>query len=159
MFLNDYEYLPRPYDMIQMQNLSHMLFVIALRFVQLLWPLLRFLSCAHDQDTRTPTNKLLTLTLRVTQKRAYSVHQIITPLVYHESLFLKFHMPKRKVWAVLKKEKKNIHAKEAWEKKFMPNCMNKRKKRERSEDSPYFQIKRIHPKRERFMTKGVQKII
>ena len=56
-------------------NLCHMLLVWALSFVKLLLPLLRFSSCTHDQDTRTPTNKLLTLTLRVTQKHAFLVHQ------------------------------------------------------------------------------------
>ena len=62
-------------------NPSHMLLVWALSFVKLLWPLLRFLSCAHDQDTRTPTNKMLTLTLRVTQKHAFSIHQNNTPFI------------------------------------------------------------------------------
>ena len=57
-------------------NLSHMLLVWALSFVKLLWPLLRFSSCTHDQDSRTHTNKLLTLTLRVTQKHDFSIHQI-----------------------------------------------------------------------------------
>ena len=37
-----------------------------------LWPLLRFSSCAHDQDTRPLTNKQLTLTLKVTQKLVFS---------------------------------------------------------------------------------------
>ena len=69
-------------------NLSHMLLVITLSFVKLLWPLLRFSSCTHDQDTRTSTNKMLTLTLRVTQKHAFSIHQIISPFIYHESLLL-----------------------------------------------------------------------
>ena len=98
---------------IQIQNPSHMLLVWALNFVKLLRPVLRFSSCSHDQDTRTPTNNLLTLTLRVTQKHAFSVHQIITPFIYHVSLSQKFHVPKRIVWAMLKKEKekKNIHAK------------------------------------------------
>ena len=79
-FLNDYEYLPRPYDMIYIQNLSHMLLVWALSFIKLLGTVLRFSLSTHDQDTRTPTNKLLTLTLRVTQK-CLSVHQIITPFI------------------------------------------------------------------------------
>ena len=62
-------------------NLSHMLLVWSLSFVKLLWPLLRFSSCTHDQDTHTPTIQLLTLTLRVTQKTCffrppnnYSIH-------------------------------------------------------------------------------------
>ena len=67
-------------------NLSHMLLVWSLSFVKLLWPLLRFSSCIHDQDTRTPTNKLLNLTLRVTHKYTFSIHQIITPFIYHVSL-------------------------------------------------------------------------
>ena len=103
-------------------NLSHILLVWALSFFKLLWPLLRFSSCTHDPDSCTPTNKLLTLTLRVTHKHAFSVHQIITPFIYHVSLSNFFHMPKWIVWAMLKKgedkEKKNIHAKRAWGKKM-----------------------------------------
>ena len=49
---------------------------------------------------------MLTLTLRVMQKYAFSVHQIITPFMYHVSLSQKFHVPKRIVWAMLKKGKK-----------------------------------------------------
>ena len=84
--------------------------------------------------TRTPTNKLLTLTLRVTQKHAFSIHQIITPFIYHKSLSLKFHMPKRIVWAMLKKEEKNIHAKRHERKKCMPKSMKKRKEKERKKE-------------------------
>ena len=60
-------------------------------------------------------------------------------------------MPKRIVWAMLKKkEKKNIHAKRAWEKKMhaKEHEEKKRKRKERNKDSPYFQIKGIHLKRE-----------
>ena len=75
-----------------------------------------------------PQIKLLTLTLRVTQKHAFSIHQINTPFVYHVSLSQKFDMPKRIVWAMLKKEKEKknampkgmrekMHAKEHEEKK------------------------------------------
>ena len=118
----------------KIQYLSHMLLVWALSFVKLLWPMLRFSSCTHDQDTHTPTNKLLTLTLKVTQKHAFSVHQIITPFVYHVSLSQKFHVPKRIVWAMLKKEekkKKNIHAKKHERKKCMPKSMKKRKEKKK----------------------------
>ena len=109
-------------------NLSHMLLVITLRFVKLLWPLLRFSSCTHDQDTRTPTNKMLTLTLRVTQKHAFFVHQIITPFIYHVSLSQKFHVPKRIVWAMLKKRKRKISMQKGMrEKNCMPKSMKKRK--------------------------------
>jgi hypothetical protein len=65
----------------QNSNLSHMLLIWSSSFVKLLWPMFRFLSCIHDQDTRPPTNKLLTLTLTVMQKHAffyppnnYSIH-------------------------------------------------------------------------------------
>jgi hypothetical protein len=36
-----------------------------------------------------------------------------TPFVIHDVSLSKFHMPKRKIWAMLKKkkEKKNIHVK------------------------------------------------
>ena len=49
---------------------------------------------------------------------------------------------------MLKKEKeKNIHDKRHERKKCMPKTMKKRRKRkERNKDSPYFQIKGIHPK-------------
>jgi hypothetical protein len=70
-------------------NLSHMLLVWALSFVKLLWPMLRFSSCTHDHDTRTPTNKLLTLTLRVTHNMDSSVHHIITPFTLSWYLSLK----------------------------------------------------------------------
>jgi hypothetical protein len=46
---------------------------------------------------------------------------------------VKFHIPKRIVWAMLKKRKKNIHAKrhERKRKKYMPKSMKKRKEKER----------------------------
>ena len=114
-------------------NLSHMLLVWSLSFVKLLWPLLRFSSCTHDQDTCTPTNKPLTLTLRVTQKQDFSNHQIITPFIYHVSLSKKFHMPKRIVWAMLKKGKKKMPCQKAWEKK-MHAKEHKEKKRKRKKE-------------------------
>ena len=110
-------------------SLSHMLLVWSLSFVKLLWPLLRFSSCTHDQDTRTPINKLQTLTLRVTHKHAFSVHQIITPFIYYESLFQKVSYAKRIVWAILKKER-NVHAKRH-ERKKMYAKEHEEKKRKR----------------------------
>ena len=57
-------------------------------------------------------------------------------------------MPKRIVWATLKKkEKKNVHAK--WHERKMhakEHEEKKRKEKERNKDSPYFQIKGIHKK-------------
>ena len=130
-----------------------MLLVIALSFVKLLWPLLRFLSCTDDQDTRTPINKLLTFTLRVTQKHAFSIHQIITPFIYHVSLSQKFHVPKIIVWAMLKKEEKRRKRKISMPKGMREKnaCQRawRKRKRKRNKDSPYFQG--IHPKTERFM--------
>jgi hypothetical protein len=70
-------------------NLSHMLLVWALNFVKLLWPVLRFSSCTHDQDTHTPINKMLTLTLRVTHNMHFSVHQNNTPFTLSWFLSLK----------------------------------------------------------------------
>ena len=102
-------------------NLSHMLLVWSLSFVELLWPLLRFSSCIHDQDTRTPTNKLLTLTRRVTQKTCLSVHHKKLLHSFIMSLSQKFHVPKRIVWAMLKNKKRE--KKERKEKKSMPKGM------------------------------------
>ena len=59
-------------------------------------------------------------------------------------------MPKRIVWAMLNKknEKKNVDAKRHQRKKCLPKSMKKRKEKEkeRNKDSPYLQIKGIHPK-------------
>ena len=120
-------------------NLSHILVVWSLSFVKLLWPLLRFLSCTHDQDTRTPTNKLLTLTLRVTQKHAFSVHQIITPFVYHVSLSQKFSYAKKNSMSYAKNEKRKISMPKGMRKNACQRAWRKeKKKKERNEDSPYF---------------------
>ena len=51
-------------------------------------------------------------------------------------------MPKRIVWAMLKKEKKNVHAKRH-EREKMHAKEHEEKKKERNKDSPYFQIKGI----------------
>ena len=135
--------------MIQIQNLSHMLLVRALSFVKLLWPLLRFSSCTYDQDTCTPTNKLLTLTLRVTQKHVFSVHQIITPFTLScVSLSKTSYAKKNSTGYASKGEKEKYPCQKAWEKKIA--CQRawrkekKKKKKEREKDSPYFQIKGIH---------------
>ena len=61
-----------------------------------LWPLLRFSSCAHDQDTCIPTNKTIDSYIESYAKHVIPPTKIITPFIYLESLFLKFHMPKRK---------------------------------------------------------------
>jgi hypothetical protein len=45
--------LPEPYDETSWKPYTHMLLVIALSFVQMLWPLWEFFSCFHDQDART----------------------------------------------------------------------------------------------------------
>ena len=132
-----------------------MLLVVTLSFVKLLWPLLRFSSCTHDQDKRTPTNKLLTLTLRVTLKHAFFIYQIITPFIYHVSLSQKFHVPKRIVWAMLKKGKKRKRKKISMPKgmreKGVQRCPPKKREKKHSPPSPYFLEKNeIHDK-------GVQK--
>ena len=70
-------------------------------------------------------------------------------------------MCQRIVWAMLKKREKRkismpkgmsekMHAKEHEEKK--------RKRKERNKDSPYFQIKGIHSKRERIIIQRSRKI-
>jgi hypothetical protein len=48
-----------------------------------------------------------------------------------------------------RKRKRKISMLKGMREKYMPKSMKKRK--ERNKDSPYFQIKYIHPKRERFM--------
>ena len=62
-------------------------------------------------------------------------------------------MPKRIVWAMVKKEekKKNVHAKrhERRKKNASQRAWREEKnKKERNKNSTYFQIKGIHPKRE-----------
>ena len=55
-------------------------------------------------------------------------------------------------------KKKNVYAKRHERKKSMPKSMKKKKKKkERNKDSPYFQIKGIHPKREIHDSKEYQK--
>jgi hypothetical protein len=91
------KYLKKPYDMIQIQTLSHMLLVWALSFVKLLWPKLRFLSCTHDQGTRTPTNKNTD-----SYTKSYAQHALFRPpnnfsiYLIMMSLSQKFHMPRKK---------------------------------------------------------------
>ena len=94
---------------------------------------------------------MLTLTLRVTQKHAFFVHQIFTPFFYLESLFQNVSYAKRKVWAMLKKERKEKYPYQKGmreKKESMPKSMKKRKERKkRNKDSPYYQKKGIHSKR------------
>ena len=45
-----------------------------------------------------------------------------------------------------KKRKRKISMPKGMRKKCMPKSMKKRKEKERYKDSPYFQIKGIHPK-------------
>ena len=81
-----------------------------------LWPLLRFSSCTHDQDSRTPTNKMLTLTLRITHKHVFPPTKIITPFIYHVSLSQKLSYAKKNSMGYAKKRK---------EKMFMPKDIRK----------------------------------
>ena len=60
---------------------------------------------SHDQNSRTPTNKMLTLIQRVTQKHAFSIHQINTPFICHESFSPEFSYAK-KYRAMIKKHMK-----------------------------------------------------
>ena len=87
-------------------NLSHMLLIFTLSIVKLVWPLLRFSSCTHDQDSRTPTNKMLTLTPTVTQKHVFHPPKIKTPFICHESFSPKFSYAKNKYGAMLKIERR-----------------------------------------------------
>ena len=75
-----------------------------------------------------PQIKLLTLTLRVTQKHAFSVHQIITPFTLSCVSLSKISCAKKKDMGYAKKrekkkiqakrhERKKMHAKEHEEKK------------------------------------------
>jgi hypothetical protein len=87
------------------------------------------------------------------------------------SLSQKFSCAKRKIWAMLKKERKsmsrgmrkkrNIYIWTSVQtiKHWVLRCLSEKKKRkERNKDSPYFQNKVIHPKREIVMIQGVPKI-
>ena len=73
-----------------------------------------------------------------------------------------FHIPKRTVWAMLKKGegKEKYPCQKAWEKKMnaKEHEEKKRKRKERNKDSPYFQIKGIHPKERDSSFNGVPKI-
>ena len=65
-----------------------------------------------------PQIKLLTLTLRVTPKHAFSVHQIITPFIYHVSLSKKISYAKKiEVCGYTKKRETHEALKIAKEKK------------------------------------------
>jgi hypothetical protein len=106
--------------MIQIQKFSHMLLVWTLNFVKLLWPELKLLSCTHDWDTRTPTNNIANSCTEGCAKHTlfhppnnYSIQFFII------SLSPKFHMPRRKIWAMFKKrrEKRKSMSRE-WEKKW-----------------------------------------
>ena len=125
-----------------------MLLVITLSFLKLLWPLLRFSSCTHDQDTRTPTNKLLTLTLRVMHKYAFSIHQNNYSIHLSCPSLSKISCDKKNSMGYAKKrEKEKYPCQKAWEKKrSMPKSMKKRKRKDRNKDSSYFQIKGIYSK-------------
>jgi hypothetical protein len=62
-------------------------------------------------------------------------------------------VPKRIVWAMLKrekKEKKNIHATRHEKKMHAKEREEKKRRKERNKDSSYFQIRDTHPTRERF---------
>ena len=66
---------------------------------------------------------MLTLTLRVTQKHVFSVHQIITPFIYYESLknFIcqknSMGYTKKRKMSMPKGMREKMHAKEHEEKK------------------------------------------
>jgi hypothetical protein len=45
------------------------------------------------------------------------------------SLSSKLHVPKRKIWAMLKKIRENIHAKRHERKKCMPKSLKKKKRK------------------------------
>jgi hypothetical protein len=64
------------------------------------------------------------------QKHAFSIHEIITPLVYHVSLQKNFICQKNSMGYAKKREMKNIHTKRHGRKKCMPKSTKKRKERE-----------------------------
>ena len=76
----------------------------------------------------------------------------------------KNHMPKRIVWAMLKKrekleKEKKYPCQKAWEKNACQRAWRKEKKnKERNKDITYFQITGIHPKERDSWFKGVPKI-
>jgi hypothetical protein len=58
-----------------MTKTFHICLLLCVEFYHVLWPLSRDVLCSQNQNSRTPTNKMLTLALRVTQKHVFSVHQ------------------------------------------------------------------------------------
>ena len=134
-FHNDYELLPWPYDIIPIQNPSHMLLIFTLSFVKLLWSLLRFSSCTHDQDSRTPIIKKLTLTLRVTQKHVFHPPKYKNSVHLSWALHSKVFICQKEYGAILKKRETHEALKIAKEKKKKngthegSKCWKKKKKR------------------------------
>ena len=133
-----------------------MLFVFTLSFVKLLWPFLRFSSCTPNQHSRTPTNKMLTLTLRVTQKQVFfcppNKYSIYLSWVFLSKVFIY----QKEYGAILKKER------DIW------SSQNSKRKDEKEWNTWRFQsiekseiahtFKAII-KREKVMIKGVPKIL
>ena len=119
-------------------NLSHMLLIFTLSFVKLLWPLLRFSSCTHDQDLRTPTNKMLTLTLKVTQKHVVRLPKIKTPFICHESFSPKFFICRKEVWGYAKKKRDTWSSQNSKRKKGKRMEHMKVPKYWKKGDNPYF---------------------
>ena len=122
------------------QNLSHMLLIFTLSFVKLLWPLLRFSPCTHDQDSRTPTNKMLTLTLRVTQKHVIFCPPNKNSIHLSWVLLSKVFICQKKVWGYAKKERETHEALKIAKEKEKKYGTHEGSKcwKERNKDSPYF---------------------
>jgi hypothetical protein len=118
---------------------------LSFELCQIIVTLVEILVCTHDQDTRTPTNKLLTLKLRVTQKHAHFIHQIITPFTLSCASLSKISDAKKNSISYAKKRRekikismpkgmKKMNAKEHEEKKRK----EKKRSKERNKDSPCF---------------------
>ena len=99
---------------------------------------------------------MLTLTLRVTQKHAFSVHQIKSPFICHECFPPKLSYEKKKYGAMLKRER------DTWSSQ---NSERKEEKMEHMKVPKYWKKREIaHTskaiiKKEKVMIKGVPKIL
>ena len=137
--------------MIKIQNLSHMLLVWALSFVKLLWPLLRFSSCTHDQDTRTPTKSITD-----SYSESYAKTCFFCPpnnysiRVSWVSLSKVSYAKKNSMGYAKKRETKNLHAKRHKRKNACQRAWKKEKEKEKKEIkiAHTFKIKAYIQKRE-----------
>ena len=109
----------------------------------------RFSSCTHDQDSRRPTIKIITLTLRVTQKHVFQPPKIKTSFICHESFPLKLSYAKKiEVCGYTKKRETHEALKIAKEKKKKNGTHEGSKVSKKQERNIAHTSKAINQKRE-----------